>query len=58
MYGLNHVLSHTNIDLLFFFFGTDDGSMSNQLREKSLTTLKYDPKCTVMLISLKCGSLG
>lgn len=35
-----------------------DGSMSSQLREKSLTTLKYDPKCTVMLISLKCGSLG
>ncbi|RCH96451.1 hypothetical protein CU097_000405, partial [Rhizopus azygosporus] len=35
-----------------------DGSMSSQERERSLLALKYDPKCTVMLISLKCGSLG
>lgn len=40
------------------FCKSDDGSMSSQLRERSLTTLKYDSKCTVMLISLKCGSLG
>ncbi|KAL1931799.1 hypothetical protein VTP01DRAFT_9943 [Rhizomucor pusillus] len=35
-----------------------DGSMPNYLREKSLVTLQKDPECTVMLISLKCGSLG
>ncbi|KAI9318131.1 SNF2 family N-terminal domain-containing protein [Dichotomocladium elegans] len=35
-----------------------DGSMTNQLREKSLDTLRTDPECSVMLISLKCGSLG
>lgn len=35
-----------------------DGSMPNQLREKSLRALKHDPDTTVMLISLKCGSLG
>ncbi|KAM3578372.1 hypothetical protein VKS41_009118 [Umbelopsis sp. WA50703] len=35
-----------------------DGSMTNQLREKSLMALKTDPETTVMLISLKCGSLG
>ncbi|CDH59294.1 dna repair protein rad5 [Lichtheimia corymbifera JMRC:FSU:9682] len=35
-----------------------DGSMSNHLREKSLEALRNDPECTVMLISLKCGSLG
>lgn len=35
-----------------------DGSMPNQLREKSLKALKHDPETTVMLISLKCGSLG
>ncbi|KAI8979895.1 SNF2 family N-terminal domain-containing protein [Pilobolus umbonatus] len=41
-----------------FRFCRYDGSMSPQLRERSLTSLRYDPKCTVMLISLKCGSLG
>ncbi|KAI8367934.1 SNF2 family N-terminal domain-containing protein [Choanephora cucurbitarum] len=35
-----------------------DGSMSSTVREKNLDKLKYDPGCTVMLISLKCGSLG
>ncbi|GAA5796627.1 hypothetical protein HPULCUR_002000 [Helicostylum pulchrum] len=35
-----------------------DGSMSSQLRERSLSLLKHDSKTTVMLISLKCGSLG
>lgn len=35
-----------------------DGSMPNQIREKSLMALKTDPETTVMLISLKCGSLG
>lgn len=41
-----------------YFFALDDGSMPNYLREKSLVTLQKDPECTVMLISLKCGSLG
>ncbi|KAG1464374.1 hypothetical protein G6F56_005096 [Rhizopus delemar] len=35
-----------------------DGSMTAVERERSLLALRYDPKCTVMLISLKCGSLG
>ncbi|KAG1502852.1 hypothetical protein G6F46_002260 [Rhizopus delemar] len=35
-----------------------DGSMSAQERERSLLSLRYDQNCTVMLISLKCGSLG
>ncbi|KAI9283424.1 SNF2 family N-terminal domain-containing protein [Sporodiniella umbellata] len=35
-----------------------DGSMSAAERERSLLALRYDPSCTVMLISLKCGSLG
>lgn len=41
-----------------FRFCRYDGSMSSMLREKSLERLKYDRYCTVMLISLKCGSLG
>ncbi|ORX46294.1 hypothetical protein DM01DRAFT_1311153 [Hesseltinella vesiculosa] len=41
-----------------FRFCRYDGSMSNQNREKSLKLLKTDPRCTVMLTSLKCGSLG
>ncbi|KAI7859774.1 P-loop containing nucleoside triphosphate hydrolase protein [Circinella umbellata] len=35
-----------------------DGSMSNHLREKNLDALRTDNECTIMLISLKCGSLG
>ncbi|KAI9255699.1 SNF2 family N-terminal domain-containing protein [Phascolomyces articulosus] len=35
-----------------------DGSMSNQVRERNLEALRSDNECTVMLISLKCGSLG
>ncbi|KAI9472360.1 MAG: SNF2 family N-terminal domain-containing protein [Benjaminiella poitrasii] len=35
-----------------------DGSMSSSLREKSLRQFKEDSNRTVMLISLKCGSLG
>ncbi|CAO3699383.1 unnamed protein product [Rhizopus stolonifer] len=35
-----------------------DGSMTAVERERSLLALRYDPTCTVMLISLKCGSLG
>lgn len=41
-----------------FRFCRYDGSMSSMVREKSLERLKYDRYCTVMLISLKCGSLG
>ncbi|ORZ01384.1 SNF2 family N-terminal domain-domain-containing protein [Syncephalastrum racemosum] len=35
-----------------------DGFMPNSQREKSLRKLREDPACQVMLISLKCGSLG
>ncbi|TPX56979.1 hypothetical protein PhCBS80983_g04170 [Powellomyces hirtus] len=35
-----------------------DGSMPNPDREKSLEAIREDPNVTVMLISLKCGSLG
>ncbi|KAG0178617.1 hypothetical protein DFQ28_004123 [Apophysomyces sp. BC1034] len=35
-----------------------DGSMPSHMREKSLHALRTDPDCLVMLISLKCGSLG
>lgn len=35
-----------------------DGSMRNDLREASLTRLRSDPKCRILLCSLKCGSLG
>lgn len=35
-----------------------DGSMTSQKREQSLETLRNDPKCTVLLCSLKCGALG
>ncbi|ORZ19446.1 P-loop containing nucleoside triphosphate hydrolase protein [Absidia repens] len=41
-----------------FKFCRYDGSMSNQAREKSLQVLRSDSDCRVMLISLKCGSLG
>lgn len=35
-----------------------DGSMKNDAREASLNKLRNDPKCRVLLCSLKCGSLG
>ncbi|KAJ3151428.1 hypothetical protein HDU86_006128 [Geranomyces michiganensis] len=35
-----------------------DGSMPNAERERSLDAVRNDPKVTVLLISLKCGSLG
>ncbi|KAI8072588.1 SNF2 family N-terminal domain-containing protein [Gongronella butleri] len=41
-----------------FKFCRYDGAMSTLNREKSLAMLKTDPECTVMLTSLKCGSLG
>ncbi|KAI8376541.1 SNF2 family N-terminal domain-containing protein [Radiomyces spectabilis] len=41
-----------------FKFCRYDGSMPSQLREKNLHALRTDPECLVMLISLKCGSLG
>ncbi|KAI8057558.1 SNF2 family N-terminal domain-containing protein [Gilbertella persicaria] len=41
-----------------FHFCRYDGSMSGNTRERNLDSLRYDPTCTVMLISLKCGSLG
>jgi SNF2 family DNA or RNA helicase len=35
-----------------------DGSMKNDLREASLSKLRNDKNCRVLLCSLKCGSLG
>lgn len=35
-----------------------DGSMRPDAREASLKALRDDPKCRVLLCSLKCGSLG
>ena len=35
-----------------------DGSMKNDLREASLSKLRNDKSCRVLLCSLKCGSLG
>ncbi|KND01339.1 uncharacterized protein SPPG_03151 [Spizellomyces punctatus DAOM BR117] len=35
-----------------------DGSMPNPERERSIESIRNDPNVTVMLISLKCGSLG
>lgn len=35
-----------------------DGSMRNDAREASLNSLRNDPRCRVLLCSLKCGSLG
>ena len=35
-----------------------DGSMRPDAREASLHSLRHDPKCRILLCSLKCGSLG
>lgn len=35
-----------------------DGSMTASKREQSLNFFRKDPKCTVLLCSLKCGALG
>lgn len=35
-----------------------DGSMTSAKREAALDTLRSDPKCQVLLCSLKCGALG
>lgn len=35
-----------------------DGSMTSTKREASLDLLRNDPKCTILLCSLKCGALG
>lgn len=35
-----------------------DGSMRPDARESSLKSLREDPRCRVLLCSLKCGSLG
>jgi SNF2 family DNA or RNA helicase len=35
-----------------------DGSMRNDLREASLSRLRNDASCRILLCSLKCGSLG
>ena len=39
-------------------FARYDGGMRNDAREASLHKLRHDPKCRVLLCSLKCGSLG
>ncbi|TAQ89367.1 hypothetical protein B7494_g2326 [Chlorociboria aeruginascens] len=41
-----------------FKFTRYDGSMKNDLREASLSKLRNDKNCRVLLCSLKCGSLG
>jgi SNF2 family DNA or RNA helicase len=41
-----------------FKFTRYDGSMKNDLREASLSKLRNDANCRVLLCSLKCGSLG
>jgi SNF2 family DNA or RNA helicase len=39
-------------------FARYDGSMRPDEREASLHSLRHDPKCRILLCSLKCGSLG
>ena len=39
-------------------FARYDGSMRPDEREASLSSLRTDPKCRILLCSLKCGSLG
>lgn len=39
-------------------FARYDGSMKNDAREAALQALRTDPKCRILLCSLKCGSLG
>jgi len=39
-------------------FARYDGSMKPDAREEALSALRKDPKCRVLLCSLKCGSLG
>lgn len=41
-----------------FSYTRYDGSMKNDLREASLSKLRNDSNCRVLLCSLKCGSLG
>jgi len=41
-----------------FKFTRYDGSMRNDLREASLSKLRNDKNCRILLCSLKCGSLG
>merc|ERR1711939_661990 len=41
-----------------FKFTRYDGSMRNDMREASLSKLRNDKNCRVLLCSLKCGSLG
>ncbi|CAL3962539.1 unnamed protein product [Diplocarpon coronariae] len=43
---------------LGFKFTRYDGSMKNDLREASLSKLRNDKNCRILLCSLKCGSLG
>lgn len=35
-----------------------DGTMKREERSKALDTLKYDPGCEVLLVSLKAGGVG
>ncbi|KAK0107625.1 hypothetical protein ONS96_003431 [Cadophora gregata f. sp. sojae] len=41
-----------------FKFTRYDGSMKNDMREASLSKLRNDKNCRILLCSLKCGSLG
>ncbi|PBP23233.1 DNA repair protein [Diplocarpon rosae] len=41
-----------------FKFTRYDGGMKNDMREASLSKLRNDKNCRILLCSLKCGSLG
>ncbi|KAH6647523.1 SNF2 family N-terminal domain-containing protein [Truncatella angustata] len=53
------------LDIVERFFKKDgirytryDGGMKNDAREASLDSLRNDPRCRVLLCSLRCGALG
>lgn len=53
------------LDIVERFFRKDgirftryDGGMRNDAREASLDSLRNDPRCRVLLCSLRCGALG
>lgn len=47
------------VQLLICIYGKQfDGSMNAREREDRLNIFRSDPRVTVILVSLKCGSLG
>ncbi|KAI7958743.1 hypothetical protein MJO28_002534 [Puccinia striiformis f. sp. tritici] len=47
--------SNTNFNLLVH---PDDGAKTATQKSRALDRIKSDPDCTILLISLKCGSVG